>query len=236
MAATESIAHVLGGINNQITDEYGSDNDMEVTGGGRGWTATTTIDGTEVSAKGTSKVDAAEALLAEAKRLSLLNLDLTDEDMTEAEFEQCVAECVGSIRPYCECKCGGQNHGAAHGAAAPTLIGKKECACGCGEITQRRFVPGHDARYHARIALREWAAENGVTGSEEELRKAKAAALRKAARTRRAAKRAEVKANEAKVAKKAEEVAKTIQPKRPTAKVLATRAKQAKQTADQLPF
>lgn len=226
MAATESIAHQLGGINNQITDDFGADNDLEVTGGGRGWTATTTINGKVLSAKGTSKVDAASALYDEAKRLHLLSLDLTDEDMTEGEFEQCVAECVGSIRPYCECKCDGRNHGAMHGAAAPVLIGKKECACGCGQTTQRRFVPGHDARYHARIALAEWAKENGVTGSEEELRKAKAAALRKAARERRAAKRAVAKA-------RVEEVIPTIAPV--TEKVTRTR-KPKEQVADQLPF
>lgn len=199
----DSIAYQLGGINNQITDEFGSDNDMAVTGGGRGWTAKTTINGEVFSAKGTSKVGAAQALYdslsAEpetAPRIPVRVLPVDDDDeMTEAEIERCVAECMVSVRDYCECKCGGTNHGL--GMARPerlvplaTVKGKKACACGCGQVTQRTYVPGHDARHHARINLHKWAAANGITGTDEALRKLKAAEARKAARDRRAAKRA----------------------------------------------
>lgn len=205
---TETVAYQLGGINNQITDDFGADNDLEVKGGGRGWTATTTRKGRVLTAKGTSKVAAAEALYEEAKRVATLELDLTDEDMTEAEFENCVSECVGSPRLFCECKCGGRNHGLMGGVKREeiVLLGEKQCACGCGQTTNRTYVPGHDARHHGLLKLREWATANGQTGTDEELRKAKAAAMRKAARERRAALRAEVKA-------KAEAVAKAVAPK-----------------------
>lgn len=60
--ATETVEYTISGINNQITDEFGADNDLTVKGGGRGWTATTTIKGAVWSAKATSKLGAAEAL------------------------------------------------------------------------------------------------------------------------------------------------------------------------------
>jgi hypothetical protein len=237
----ESIDYQISGINNQITDDFGTDNDLRVTGGGRGWTATTTFRGEQVSATATSKLAAAEALYdrftagdfteADADNDPLSD-DLDFEGMTEGEAAQCVAECVTSIRPFCECRCDGKNHGAMHGASAPTMLGPKPCKCGCGQTTNRTFVPGHDARYHGLVALREWAEANGQTGTDEELRKAKAAAMRKAARERRAAKRAEVKV-------KAEAVAKAVQPKR-TRRVRPTnqtpKAGIKVRVADDLPF
>lgn len=238
--AQESIGFQIGGINNQITDEFGADNDLEVTGGGRGWTARTTISGVVHSATGTTKLGAAEALYQQIADADLIEqTDLEDdrkadieeqldfEDMTEGEAAQCVAECVTSIRPFCECRCQGRNHGAATGAVAPTLLGEKPCKCGCGQTTNRLFVPGHDARYHGLMKLREWWDRSDHDGpfNEEQARKEKAAAMRKAARERRATKRAEV-------AAKAEAVAKTIQPKRKSAtvkdlsKVMANNRKQ----------
>lgn len=173
---------------------------VEVTGGGKGWKAS--ADGGE-EVKATSKAGALEALKA--------HLDAEMESVNEAEdadieeIEGCADECQSSTSAFCQCKCDGLNHGALVGRKAPVVqIGKKPCKCGCGETTNRTFVPGHDARFHGLQRLNDWATENGVTGTEEELRKAKAAAVRKAARNRRAQQRAEF-------AARAEAVAKTIQ-------------------------
>lgn len=95
----------------------------------------------------------------------------------------CNAECMGSQKQYCDCRCGGANHGV--GAMAflagisdgipagvfqlklaeirPVQYGPKPCLCGCGETTLRRFVPGHDARYHSRIKREQQAADRGVS-------------------------------------------------------------------------
>lgn len=200
--AQETVGFQISGINNQLTDDFGTDNDLEVTGGGRGWTATTTADGEVYSAKGTSKLGAAEALYQMFKDGK--NVE-PDEDIEE--IEGCADECQSSESDFCRCKCGGINHGALVGRKAPVVqIGKKLCKCGCGETTNRTFVPGHDARFHALEALTAWAEANGVTGTEEQLRKAKAAAVRKAARERRAKQRAAA-------TKAAEKVAKTVKAK-----------------------
>lgn len=85
----------------------------------------------------------------------------------------CPGECMISEQEICNCSCGGRNHGILHriltGATRPpTMFGPKPCLCGCGGITKRRFVPGHDARYHAeqkRAAKAAAAAlESGVAG------------------------------------------------------------------------
>jgi hypothetical protein len=187
---------ILGLLNNEYTDEFGTDNDLEVTGGGRGWTATTTRNEVEVSAKGVSKIGAADNL-----RLALALAQATDDeagededdldfdDMTEGEAAQCVAECVGSKTAYCACKCDGRNHGAGAGSnrAFKAVLGQKLCKCGCGEVTKRTYVPGHDARHHGALKLAAWVQANSFVGTEEEARKARLAQQRKAARDRKAA-------------------------------------------------
>lgn len=99
----------------------------------------------------------------------------------------CVGECMAALPTSpCDCRCGGSNHaiggafmfpiltaavksqdkglfGKALQEARPVVLGPKECLCGCGGITQRRFVPGHDARYHA--ALKRAAAQAEAGGS-----------------------------------------------------------------------
>lgn len=198
----ETINHQLGGINNQITDEFGADNDMKVTGGGRGWTASTTLNGATVQAKGTSKLDAANRLYEQIKASfrEVLEPDEGDfEGMSPGEAARCVAECMTSIKPYCECRCDGANHGAGAGIKAILLV-SKECACGCGGITNRRFVPGHDARFHAA----EKARAAGFSSVEEFRVKQKADRNARAA-TKRRAKRAAIKAGAAKVAEAVKE-------------------------------
>ncbi len=89
--------------------------------------------------------------------------------MTLTRIVPCVGECMAGRSDICECRCDGANHGIANGAflalvmsnpsptaliaaqasVRPVLLGEKTCLCGCGGTTQRRFVPGHDARYHA---------------------------------------------------------------------------------------
>lgn len=150
----DSISYQIGGINNQITDDFGTDNDLEVTGGGRGWTATTTLRGEIISAKGTSKLGAAEALYDAVAAAAVR--PATDDDEPEGEMELpaefdgvCSLECMGSRSKYCDCRCEGANHGKGVGAAfVPVAIGPKPCACGCGEPTNRQFKAGHDARFH----------------------------------------------------------------------------------------
>lgn len=225
----ETIAYQIAGINNQITDEFGSVNDMTVTGGGKGWTAKTTMrDGRVETSKGSSKLAAAENLYRHIANNAVpveeqiapdggrLGEDLDFEDMTEGEAAQCVAECVTSIKPYCECRCGGINHGAGVGGGMVARLGDKLCKCGCGESTKRQFVPGHDARYHAREALVKWGLENhilmpakGYTEADiEGVKEVKVKQQRKAARERRAAKRAKQAKIEAKAARAAAKAAK----------------------------
>ncbi len=113
-------------------------------------------------------------------------LDTIQQGMTEGEAVRCVAECQTSEKDYCECKCLGLNHGIGTGRKSPAImLGIKRCQCGCGEETLRRFVPGHDARYHAAQK-----AKAAGFGSVEEWRKAN----RKAANDRAAAKRREQRA------------------------------------------
>lgn len=183
----------------EIEAEYGVE--VEVTGGGKGWTAKATYEGTDLmSVKLDSKMGV----------LSLLDNSLqewanTDEAdaLAGEEIEGCSDECQSSTSNICQCACGGDNHGIGVVIAnrKPTVVvGEKPCKCGCGQTTKRTFVPGHDARYHGLVALREWAKAEGLTGTDEDLRKAKAASLRKAARVRRAAARAEIGAKAAKIA------------------------------------
>lgn len=169
----------------EIESEHGVS--VKVTGGGKGWTANAWKDGEIVqTAKATSKAEAVEVLAA-----ALEESDEDDEAGDIEEIEGCADECQSSESAFCQCKCEGMNHGALVGRKAPaTMIGPKPCKCGCGELTKRTFVAGHDARYHGLLALRKWAAEQGLTGDDESLRKAKAAAMRKAARERRAEQRA----------------------------------------------
>ncbi len=204
----------LGLINNQITDDFGTDNDMLVRGGGHGWTATTTLKGVIIGAKGTSKLEAAQnlydAVAAAASREAHASMTGEGEDggdfegMTEAEAAKCVAECMTSRKPYCECRCMGKNHGAAVGMAMVARLGDKTCKCGCGQTTKRLFVPGHDARYHAaqkRAAAAE-AAGLGLDAYLDQRKEAKREAARLARKARREAQKV--------VAAKAAAVAKTI--------------------------
>jgi hypothetical protein len=67
----------------------------------------------------------------------------------------CSGECLVSEARTCRCECAGTLHGllwAVIGGVrpSPVVIGPKPCACGCGGITQRKWVPGHDAKAHSR--------------------------------------------------------------------------------------
>lgn len=78
----------------------------------------------------------------------------------------CSGECLVSEAPTCKCDCQGRNHGLIHAVIGgvrpnPVVLGPKECACGCGGITQRKYVPGHDARHHAAIKAAAKAATGG---------------------------------------------------------------------------
>ena len=158
--------------------------------------------------------DAIAAIAALFPEADIEQVDGDDEDdlpgpvwdgETLVSIKMCVAECMDGQQDYCECKCNGANHGIAgaifasaitEGAVlksaleqvAPTVIGIKQCLCGCGGTTQRRFVPGHDARYHGLIKAQAYAAEHGLEYTDDDslravVRKAKAA-------DRRAAKKA----------------------------------------------
>ncbi len=121
----------------------------------------------------------------------LIDRDPTDEDQVPGpvwhgddlvEIIPCVAECMDGRSDICECKCGGANHGLAGdlfvgaleaggmahalGVIRPTVHGPKPCLCGCGGITNRRFVPGHDAKYHGRIKREQQAKERGISVDE----------------------------------------------------------------------
>lgn len=197
MATGESINYQINGINNQITDEFGADNDLEVTGGGRGWTARTTVSGVVYSARDTSKLGAANALYNALKdaddAVTMADAEMGDPDAIEAldgeaEFEKCSIFCQSSLSDFCQCSCGGDNHGTLLGLGRrpATTLADKPCLCGCGETTKRRYVPGHDARHH--FALRAASAGQTVEGFRASLKaaaNAKAAAKRRAARAER---------------------------------------------------
>lgn len=81
----------------------------------------------------------------------------------------CPGECMISEQTICNCSCGGRNHGILHRILTgetkpPVMFGPKPCLCGCGGITKRRFVPGHDARFHAEQKRAAKAAAAGVAG------------------------------------------------------------------------
>lgn len=170
------------------------DVEITVTGGGRGWTASAdgSFGGEPITAKATSKADAIEALadLLEANR----DADTDDAEPGE-EFEGCSDECQSSTSSVCQCKCDGENHGSALGSKARVVsLGEKPCRCGCGGITKREFVAGHDARF----ATMEAAKAAGQTV--EEYRAALKVERNKRAAAKRRDKRAAIKAGAAKVA------------------------------------
>lgn len=112
----------------------------------------------------------------------------------------CVGECMEGKSDVCDCRCSGANHGLMRLALLPGVtwtavrglrpvpFGPKPCLCGCGETTDRKFVPGHDARYHARIKYEAERTSLGLTVEEyAEHRKQQA---RDKAKARRAARRA----------------------------------------------
>lgn len=170
--------------------------EIEVTGGGKGWTAKAD-DGTE--AKAGSKMLALEAL---HNRLDENRAEVeSDDDEAEIDEEiECSEECQNANpNSPCTCRCGGLNH-PREGSKEVVVFGPKPCKCGCGLTTKRAFVAGHDAAFH--FAERAAAAGMDV----EDYRKMlKAERNRKAAADRKA-KRAAAKALQAKV----EEIAKTI--------------------------
>jgi len=171
----------------EANEQFGIE--IEITGGGKGWKGEF-VDETGVthSAAADSKGKVLSLLINEAT-----DLGLDSDDEPGEEIEGCSDECQSSTSNICQCACNGDNHGIAGGVTKGiVVVGEKPCKCGCGLTTKRTFVPGHDARYHGLVALRQWAVDNGQTGTDEDLRKAKAASLRKAARERRAAKRAEI--------------------------------------------
>ena len=176
----------------------------EITGGGKGWTATAG----EHTGKGTSKDEAIKALMLVVAKAET---GFDEGDMSEGEIAKCVAECVESQRPYCECKCGGTNHGTGPNGLIlvkgtfARQIGPKECLCGCGGLTDRTFVPGHDARYHAAQKTAAGAAAAGVGIDEyaaQRTAERKTAANAKA-KARREARAALIKAHEARIAEAA---------------------------------
>lgn len=165
-----------------IEAEYGVE--IEVRGGGRGWTAIATMEsGKTLTVQSDSKGEV----------LSLLDNSLQEnesdvEDLMEAvENGECSIECI-SANPSspCNCRCGGANH-----PGHAVVIGPKPCKCGCGEITKRLFVAGHDARYH--FAQR--AAAEGL--SVEDYRKALKVERNKVAAAKRREQRAAAKAEQA---------------------------------------
>lgn len=116
----------------------------------------------------------------------------------------CVGECMQGSSDICDCRCMGANHGlmkigelgtptwAEVLALKPVRFGPKDCACGCGTRTDRRFAPGHDARFHAAQKREKERTALGLSEEEyaEHLKDAareKAKARRKARRARRAA-------------------------------------------------
>jgi hypothetical protein len=181
-------------LNEQIegmVEDFGVE--VEVTGGGKGWTAKAEGEDISLNIKAASKADAIQ-LLRVALSDAVAKQDGDEDEIGDEDEDACSEECQSSTSAFCQCKCGGILHGAMVGnKGKAVMIGDKPCKCGCGQTTKRTFVAGHDAKYHGLVALRAWAKAEGLTGTDEELRKAKAAAMRKAARERRAAKRADVK-------------------------------------------
>lgn len=166
----------------EIEAEFGVE--IEITGGGRGWTAT---DG-EHTAKATSKADAIEALVA------LLEADEDNEAEAGEEIEGCSVECQSSTSTVCQCACDGDNHGTLVGSKARVVsLGEKPCRCGCGGTTKREFVAGHDARF----AVMEAARAAGQTV--DEYRAAAKTARNSRAAAKRREKRAAIAAGKAKI-------------------------------------
>lgn len=185
---------------NAITDTYGiPQNAVEFGGGGKGQTATTTS-GIILTGRGSSRLAAARDLQRQVAEVYATapdgDVEGDFEGMTEGEAERCVAECMTSQSDYCECKCDGANHGATSGRKTPAIrLGRKTCACGCGLETQRRFVPGHDARFHAAEKAREAGFET-VEAWRVEMRKSR----NERAATKRREKRAAIKAGADRIA------------------------------------
>jgi hypothetical protein len=165
----------------EVEKKYGVG--IEVTGGGRGWRAEAT-DAEGVIFRplhsSTSKMD---ALITISNALDDMDVNGEDEPEDDFDMESCSAECQ-SANPNspCSCKCGGANHPKADGGSV-VVMGEKQCACGCGQVTKRRYVAGHDARHH--FALRAEAAGMTVEEYRKVLkagRNAEAAAKRREAR------------------------------------------------------
>jgi hypothetical protein len=174
----------------EIEAEYGVE--ITVTGGGKGWTAEAVDDeGIILRVKADSKMGV----------LSLLDNSLQEQESTgEAEADEdedgCSEECQNANpNSPCTCKCGGRNHP----GNDVVVFGPKPCRCGCGEITKRRFVAGHDARFHfAERARALGLTADALRANLKRERNAKSAAARKA---KRAALKAAAPAVEAAVAK-----------------------------------
>lgn len=112
----------------------------------------------------------------------------------------CVGECMVGKSDICDCRCEGANHGILRlesmnnvtweqvRALQPTMLGPKECRCGCGGTTDRKYVPGHDARHHAELKREAAIDASGLTEEEFDAEAKKAKAAR--AKAKRAARRA----------------------------------------------
>jgi len=185
MTTTKATTEAIAAMVEEITEQYGVE--VEITGGGKGWTATATDEqGTEHTAKAESKMIALEAL---SNRLDEREEAEEAEDMAEFDEESCSAECQ-SANPNtpCSCKCGGANHPKASSGEV-VVVGPKPCKCGCGQITNRAFFPGHDARYH--FAQRAVAAGMDVEVYRANLKAVRNAVAAAKRRERRAAAKAE---------------------------------------------
>lgn len=212
---------------NAITDLTGIPQEqVRITGGGKGWKATVEYSGLTFIGANTSKAGAAEDLLAQMQAFAAQQepddhgaaLAGVDPDEAEGEAKErptveqalealgaifgefdveeeddnrtpgpvwkgttlvrvvpCVGECMmAHPNSPCDCRCDGANHAiggafmfpiltaavasndkaefkAALAKARPIRLEPKPCLCGCGGETMRRFIPGHDARYHAAI-------------------------------------------------------------------------------------
>jgi choline dehydrogenase-like flavoprotein len=139
---------------------------FEITGGGKGWTLVFELNGNEFVCMATSKTQALVDALAKVQAVQAFEDEPADEQ--DDDEAGCSEMCQRAKTPYCTCKCGGENHPVIDGEEA-VFIGTKECKCGCGETTDRLFKAGHDARYHARMALIAEAAKRGLTVSATEL-------------------------------------------------------------------
>lgn len=140
----------------------------------------TVEDGLALMAKAFGEFDVAEAT-------DDRDPGVTWKDGQIVAFVPCVGECMAGQSDLCDCRCAGENHGIAKASLIdallmgglsvqsfnaqrrPTIYGKKSCACGCGGETLRRFIPGHDARYHARQNLLKFATATNLrpAGSED---------------------------------------------------------------------